>query len=597
MSWPTAPAACSPPSISSSATPAAAAGRRTWSITCASDATGALLETCDRDGERENYLAPKNHLVVARLAGAVPPGATCNWSFDDGTIPPKQVNAPCAAAGAAAPRLRQADHRRRRHHAARQQRRQRVGRNRGPRSPDRGLGDSVAAGEGNPDRPVALADEGFCFRRFLGAARSEYFRPSRQGYDGDKACDDNPGRLARLRHATGTATARAGCRRPATARCTAISFAPRSRSRSRTRHAAVTFLPLACSGRDDRARPVRLAGRQRLPAHGPLRRHGAAADRAVAGHARQGPQAAPQPQARPRPAHGRRQRHQVLRPRRRRHHQRRRRTHAVQPGRPARDRAAGASHPRPRLSRTASPSSAPRSSRWSAAICPASSTCPMAIRRCRATRPAPAAATASTSIRRSPPTDARLKNVTDFVLTKFLPRVKALARCEAGSRCANPDTDRMTFVDAHQAEFADHGICARSPQDPEFDRECFSPEGNSFDPDPVSAPNAPLVCPLRPSEFRPYAPRARWIRTANDSYFTAMTYPRGLPVDDAAEPTSTMRAGARCPRSMAARSIRAPRAMPRWPTRRCRRRARRSASSAPPEVIAQPLPPPDTTAR
>src|SRR4029077_8718190 len=29
-----------------------------------------------------------------------------------------------------------------------------------------GLGDSIAAGEGNPDRPVALSDEGFCFRRF-----------------------------------------------------------------------------------------------------------------------------------------------------------------------------------------------------------------------------------------------------------------------------------------------------------------------------------------------------------------------------------------------------------------------------------------------
>ena len=31
-----------------------------------------------------------------------------------------------------------------------------------------GLGDSIAAGEGNPDRPVRLSDEGFCFRRFLG---------------------------------------------------------------------------------------------------------------------------------------------------------------------------------------------------------------------------------------------------------------------------------------------------------------------------------------------------------------------------------------------------------------------------------------------
>ena len=55
-----------------------------------------------------------------------------------------------------------------------------------------GLGDSVAAGEGNPDRPVALADEGFCFRRFLGSGLNEYFRPSRAGYKGNKACDDAP---------------------------------------------------------------------------------------------------------------------------------------------------------------------------------------------------------------------------------------------------------------------------------------------------------------------------------------------------------------------------------------------------------------------
>jgi hypothetical protein len=103
-----------------------------------------------------------------------------------------------------------------------------------------------------------------------------------------------------------------------------------------------------------------------------------------------------------------------------------------------------------------------------------------------------------------------------------------LARCEAGPKCASPDTDRMTFVDSHQAEFANHGICARSPDDPVFDRECFSPEGNSFEPDLVASANSPLVCSLRPNEFRPYAPRARWIRTANDSYFTAMTYPRGL---------------------------------------------------------------------
>jgi hypothetical protein len=36
------------------------------------------------------------------------------------------------------------------------------------------------------------------------------------------------------------------------------------------------------------------------------------------------------------------------------------------------------------------------------------------------------------------------------------------------------------------------------------------------------------VCGESASEFRAYSPRARWIRTANDSYFAAMTYPQGL---------------------------------------------------------------------
>src|SRR5262249_59151794 len=39
----------------------------------------------------------------------------------------------------------------------------------------------------------------------------------------------------------------------------------------------------------------------------------------------------------------------------------------------------------------------------------------------------------------------------------------------------------------------------------------------------------PMTCGYPASEFRPYASRARWIRTANDSYFTALTYPEGLP--------------------------------------------------------------------
>jgi hypothetical protein len=92
-----------------------------------------------------------------------------------------------------------------------------------------------------------------------------------------------------------------------------------------------------------------------------------------------------------------------------------------------------------------------------------------------------------------------------------------------------PATDRMTFVDAHQQAFAGHGVCARSEQDPEFDRACFSADGKSFAASPVEGATEPLTCGAPVAEFRAYAPRARWIRTANDSYFVAMTYPEGLP--------------------------------------------------------------------
>ena len=95
--------------------------------------------------------------------------------------------------------------------------------------------------------------------------------------------------------------------------------------------------------------------------------------------------------------------------------------------------------------------------------------------------------------------------------------------------CRDPINDRMTFVDAHQAAFAQHGMCVHAPDDPEFDRDCFSPKGDSFVKRPVAASEDPLACSQPPSDYRPYASRGRWIRTANDSYFTAMTYPEGIP--------------------------------------------------------------------
>jgi hypothetical protein len=85
----------------------------------------------------------------------------------------------------------------------------------------------------------------------------------------------------------------------------------------------------------------------------------------------------------------------------------------------------------------------------------------------------------------------------------------------------------MTFADSHQAAFANHGVCVRANSDPEFDRQCFSPDGKSFDTNPATAATDPMACGQGASEYRPYAPRARWVRTANDSYFTAMSYPQG----------------------------------------------------------------------
>jgi lysophospholipase L1-like esterase len=123
----------------------------------------------------------------------------------------------------------------------------------------------------------------------------------------------------------------------------------------------------------------------------------------------------------------------------------------------------------------------------------------------------------------------RLASVSGYVEREFLPQLRALALCQSGVLCRDPAADRMTLVDAHQAAFADHGFCARAETDPEFDRECFSAKGDSFDPDIVTAANQPMLCGRSAGEYRAYLPRARWIRDANDSYFAAMTYPQGLP--------------------------------------------------------------------
>src|SRR5712691_3146980 len=127
---------------------------------------GRVVDNCVRGGVRESYLTPTDHRVTVKLAGQVPAGATCAWTFENGEGTPRAVSADCREDVNL---------------------RVRYGKLTAVTVEIAALGDSIAAGEGNPDRPVALSDEGFCFRTFNATARSEYFRPGRIGYKGDKA--------------------------------------------------------------------------------------------------------------------------------------------------------------------------------------------------------------------------------------------------------------------------------------------------------------------------------------------------------------------------------------------------------------------------
>src|SRR5262249_50762766 len=109
-----------------------------------------------------------------------------------------------------------------------------------------GLGDSIAAGEGNPDRPVRLSDEGFCFQRFLGTVRSEYYRPGRDGFSGDKSCG-----FTTTEDSAAEAWARQSARWES-GPCHRSLYGYQMRTALglaiENPHVAVTFLPLGCSG-------------------------------------------------------------------------------------------------------------------------------------------------------------------------------------------------------------------------------------------------------------------------------------------------------------------------------------------------------------
>jgi hypothetical protein len=491
------------------------------------DDSGNLLDTCERDGERESYLSPRDYPVGVTISGAVPEGLDCFWTFSDGETSPHQSTAPC-------------DHE--------VKLRVRAGRTTiatvdiplGDGTAQRvtadiavrdvliaGLGDSIAAGEGDPDRAVKL-EGGFCFRRFGGG--SQYYRPSRAGYTDDRSCESGPSSPAA---AVNWAKHGARWMNPACHRSlysyqvrTALALAIEQP------HLAVTLLPLACTGAtigaglfagqraDDcpwvvgietcsgtapaqfsELRDLMTALHRQQPSRSIdlvlltvgandvnfaalvanvivdsaterllLRQGGAIVS--VADSQKALDQDLPGEFGQLRTA---------LKP--------------FVGGNL--NRVVFVSYGNPAMQADNKPCSG---SRDGLDVHPAFGA-----------------------------DSERLRAAADFVETKFLPKVKALATCDGTKSCRDPFSERMIFVDGHQAEFARHGMCVRAASDPEFDRNCFSVKGESFQTDPTIAADDPMACSEPAGNYRPYASRGRWIRTANDSYFTAMTYPEGMP--------------------------------------------------------------------
>src|ERR1700675_1758833 len=203
------------------------------------DLLGRVSEPCTRDNVKESYLTPVDHPITVRLTGPIPVGAPCAWSFDDGEGPqastfdcaePVNLRARYGRTTVATVEVSS-----------------------GPEAPQRlateivvrdiliaGLGDSIASGEGNPDRPIALSDEGFCFRSYL--VGTQYYRPSRAGYKGGRACEAPDSLQVWQRQSA--LWFNSACHRSLYSYQTRTALALAVQNP----HIAVTYLPLACTG-------------------------------------------------------------------------------------------------------------------------------------------------------------------------------------------------------------------------------------------------------------------------------------------------------------------------------------------------------------
>lgn len=498
------------------------------------DPSGRVQEPCLRDNVKESYLTPADHPVTIRLTGTIPVGAICAWTVDDGEGAPRQLTLDCNEAI----NLR-----------ARYGRVTAVGVDvsSGSEAPQHltesiqvrdifiaGLGDSIASGEGNPDRPVALADVGLCFRSYLGGSTGQYFRPSRANYKGSRACEtpDTSANALLAWQRLGAQWFNPACHRSLYSYQTQAALA----LAIQYTHIAVTYLPLACSGatiNEGLLGPLRarecLVTKNTMNCEGTVGAQVAELREAVSAAKRR------------------------------------------QPGRQldlillsvgandinfsglVADVIVENGTERALFRRTGVLGSID-DSRASLAR-----DLPQRFRRLReALKPLvggdlshvvfvsygnPALVNggvcpggqAGFDIHPSFNADPeRLGATASFVQNEFLPMIKNLAQCTGGVLCGGGG-DIMTFVDRHQEAFQNHGFCARASSDPRFDQQCFLASGNSFKDNIVEAANNPLTCGQAASDFRAYLPRARWIRDANDSYFTAMTYP--LAAKSSAQPS------------------------------------------------------------
>jgi lysophospholipase L1-like esterase len=488
------------------------------------DLQGRVSEPCTRDNVKESYLTPAEHPVTVKLSGAIPVGATCAWTLDDGDGPPRQQTFDCSEpvnfrARYGKPTSASVDV------------------SSGPDAPQRvtteimvrdifiaGLGDSIASGEGNPDRAIALSDEGFCFRSYLGNASAQYYRPSRAGYKGGRACEA-PDSLSVWQRQSAL-WFNSACHRSLysyqtrTALALAVQYP----------HVAVTYLPLACTGATI---ADGLFGTQRARECLPTKNASTCAGtvNAQLAELREAVTAAK-----------RRQPSRTLdlvllsvgandidfsglvtdvivdTPTERALFRQSGVMGSVADSRAAltRELPQGFGKLREALKPLVGDLQRVVFVSYANPTLAGGAPCP--------------GGRAGFDIHPSFNADPqRLAAVSSYVRSEFLPQLRAIVLCESGMLCRDPARDRMTFVDAHQAAFAEHGFCARAQTDPEFDRECFSAKGDSFDPDIVSAASQPMRCGRSAGDYRAYLPRARWIRDANDSYFAAMTYPQALP--------------------------------------------------------------------